>query len=119
MKTLSIFSCVEIDDTKFYLAEEQDVACYSKAHNIQVIFLGVPSLAFWAIGVPAFFFFTLLKKKNILFDKWTIYEYGFIYNGFKEKYWYWEFTQTLSKLIFILVYKMIVDYNLLYKTLIA
>jgi len=55
MKTLSIFSCVEIDDTKFYLAEEQDVACYSKAHNIQVIFLGVPSLALWAIRSSCLF----------------------------------------------------------------
>ena len=46
-------------------------------------------------------------------------DYGFIYIGQKDKYWYWEFTNIVKKLILIAINKLVVDYNQLYKTLFA
>jgi len=55
-------------------------------------------------------------RKNLR-SKHTQADYGFIYNGCREKHWYWEWTLVVKKLTLILVYKMITDYNPLIKVL--
>jgi hypothetical protein len=61
------------------------------------LYLGIPIIAFWVIGVPLAGFIYLFKKRNLLEDPIIFSRYRMIYQGLKPQYFYWEFLNVLRK----------------------
>ncbi|EWS76251.1 transmembrane protein, putative (macronuclear) [Tetrahymena thermophila SB210] len=96
-------NCIQIGD-KNYLDLDVNILCYDpQDHKQYVIFYCIPLLVFWAIIIPLFLF---LKIRNGKIKKWSIFieiKYSFIFAGYKEKYYYWEFAKLIYKSILILI----------------
>ena len=68
--------------------------------------IAVPSLVIWGFGIPAFAWLVLARNKDNLDLIETREKYGFLYNGYKKKYYFWESVNMYRKIsvIFIAVF---------------
>eukprot|EP00357_Protocruzia_adherens_P033050 CAMPEP_0115027882 /NCGR_PEP_ID=MMETSP0216-20121206/35873_1 /TAXON_ID=223996 /ORGANISM="Protocruzia adherens, Strain Boccale" /LENGTH=591 /DNA_ID=CAMNT_0002403767 /DNA_START=491 /DNA_END=2266 /DNA_ORIENTATION=- len=82
---LSVFDCTGLDDSgRTYLREDYDLRCWS------VFFVAVPGLVVWSFGLPLFTFVMLSRHRDCLDDMRVKSKYGFLYNGYELRTWYWE-----------------------------
>jgi len=82
----------------------------SSSENLFYAFIfAIPSCVFWTFIYPLISFHLLRKKKNLLSTENMRKQYGFLYNSYKIKYYYWEFVEIYKKflLIFILSYAQV------------
>jgi len=120
MKTLSIFPCFELGDNgDFFLYEEMDTECYTSIHNFLMWVVGTPSLILWCIGLPTCLFIRLSMNRKKLSSEMYMEYYGFIYDGLKPKFFFFEFILLLKKLLLVFSFKLMHSYFLMYKTLVA
>lgn len=59
--------------------------------------IGVPGILIWIIGFPAFVWVKLCEKKRFLSNLNVRQRYGFLYNGFSERSYYWEVVSIVRK----------------------
>lgn len=57
----------------------------------------------WAIGIPVSAFVVLHQSKDLLETERVRARYGFLYNGFRAKAYFWESTIMLRKLAIVAV----------------
>ena len=60
--------------------------------------LAIPSLIFWALILPGLFMRDLYKNRENLENIQIRFKYGFLYQEYKEKLYYWEFCKSYLKL---------------------
>lgn len=66
------------------------VVCWKSQHLTFSFFVAIPSIIVWGFGIPLFAWILLGRNREDL-DTIEIREkYGFLYNGYKKKYFYWE-----------------------------
>lgn len=83
--------------------DDLEVQCWNDVHFRYSILIAVPSLIIWGLGIPIFANLVLYKHRKEL-DVLEIREkYGFLYNGYKKKYFYWESINMYRKIIIILI----------------
>jgi len=75
-------NCIEIEDKK-YLKVDLSVECWSKEHTPIALFLCIPAVLIYTIGVPLFVFVFLSKNKKRLEDKEIIIKFGQFYMGLR------------------------------------
>ncbi|EAS01856.2 transmembrane protein, putative (macronuclear) [Tetrahymena thermophila SB210] len=96
-------NCINIGNEK-YLDLDFNVRCFdSKKHQPYVLFFSIPLLIIWAIFIPLFLFLKVRKGKR---QKWSIFQeikYSFIFAGYKEKFYYWEFGKLVYKSLLIII----------------
>ena len=85
-----IFTCVEIGHGKWYLSQDLEVECYQGSHLNMVLFVGVPTLLLYVIGLPFMAFVIMYKKHSVRNSHHVKYRYGILYSGFRKKRLYWE-----------------------------
>jgi len=61
-------------------------------------YIGIPLIALYPIGIPAFFFFLLYAHKNRLHMNQVQAQFGFLYAGYRDEAWWWEILDSLHKL---------------------
>jgi len=103
------------------LFHDLDIKCWQGQHQFIVGFVTVPSICFWIIGVPSYFFYVLRhnqklikhledKDNDVLYNlpKAERYEvesfmkrYGFLFMGVNLDYYYWEICVMLRKVAII------------------
>ncbi|KAL4511026.1 hypothetical protein ABPG73_008104 [Tetrahymena malaccensis] len=90
-------NCIQIGNNK-YLDLDLNVKCLDpQKHQPYIIYFSLPLLILWAIFIPLFLFLKVRKGKQ---QKWSIFEeikYSFIFAGYKEKFYYWEFGKLVFK----------------------
>ena len=105
-----IFSCDRYGDSsrgqsKLLLTGALSLECYSEAHWMLVLTLGVPVILFYLFIVPGKMSFVLIKQRREqkLYTyqkrynpKWTI-RLGFIFAGYREGFEWWESAVMLRK----------------------
>ena len=82
------------------------IQCWSSTHVLYSLALAVPSLIVWGFGIPLYAWIILAKYKEDL-DLIEIREkYGFLYNGYKKNFYFWESVNMYRKIwvIFISVF---------------
>lgn len=65
--------------------------------------IAVPSLIIWGFGIPAFAWIILARNKENLDNIETREKYGFLYNGYRKKYYYWESVNMYRKISIIFI----------------
>ena len=86
-----------------YLTSALDVNCEHPFHKKIMLFVGIPSLMLYTIGIPLFGFLILYKRRTRLKDPRIKLQFGFLYDGYEEKYYYWELWVMMRKVLIIFV----------------
>ena len=96
-ESLSVFLWSKVNDSDFRMTHHMEYKCYSWSHISWAIFVGLPILIFWVIGLPAYAFYVLTKHRNELENPEYRKYYLLLYQGLKPKAYYWEFVNTFRK----------------------
>ena len=66
-------------------------------HYYFVLAVGVPGMAVWVVGIPLFTFLVLYQNSSLLRNTRVKKKYGFLYNGFHARSYYWEVISIVRK----------------------
>ena len=92
-KTLEIMNCEKIGE-KYYLVKDVSIECYDSKH-LNYLIVGYLGLILYGIGIPLLGFRLLYKYRFRLFDMQNRYDgstpLSFLFLGYREKRWYYEF----------------------------
>ncbi|CAI2371351.1 unnamed protein product [Moneuplotes crassus] len=117
-ESMSLFQCEQVDKDDFRMRNYLEYRCYSSDHLLWIAILAVPMLALWVIGIPAFALYVLIKHRNELESTFIKKYFLVIYQGLKPDRFYWEFVNTMRKLIIlcfnVLLFRYRVEYRLLF-----
>ena len=116
---LEMFQWIKVDENKFSARINIDFGCFSADHLKWCTFLGVPIILFWSIGIPAVAFYVLFKKRNSLSDPNVQRYILMLYQGLKEKVFYWELVNTTRKILMIGINTLLSTLPLIYSAISA
>ncbi|GAX73318.1 hypothetical protein CEUSTIGMA_g772.t1 [Chlamydomonas eustigma] len=129
---LSFFNCPTVDDASAglpyvdylmapgrYWASDYNLQCFTGYHNLLALYIGIPGVIFFSLGVPAFSAYFLYKNQHRLREKGFIRSYGFIYGDYRDECFYWESVVMLRKLLIILVVVFLVTYGNVMQVVVA
>jgi hypothetical protein len=85
-------------DTEWYLLTDLRVSCYTDLWW-GFAFLGIPLMVLYPAGIPLFFFYELWGNRYRLDDPGVRAKLGFLYDGYKKHFWWWEMVDMIHKLI--------------------
>ena len=98
----SNFNCLDIDeDQRIY--DDLEVVCWNAEHINYSLMIAVPSIVIWGFGIPFFAWVILARNKEDLDAIDTREKYGFLYNGYKKQYYFWETVNMYRKISIIFV----------------
>lgn len=97
----TMFNCTEIGTGHYFMTEDLDIQCWESLHLKYTLFVVLPSIFIWCIGIPACLLVFLYKNRKDLNDISEKLKYGFLYKGFKSEVYYWEFIIFLRKILII------------------
>jgi predicted outer membrane repeat protein len=117
--SLSIFQCVDIDDDIAKVRIYTEMEWYSNEHLFWWFVIGCPILFFWVIFIPIFGFVLLWTNIHKEKDNKIKQYFLILYQGFNQKTYYWEFINTLRKVLIFMVLVVLISYDPLYKVLVA
>lgn len=72
-----------------YLEADPEMKCWSPEHLRLFYGVALPSLVIWGVGIPTLGLLLLIKNRKKLKEFITKKKYGFLYEGYQEKYYYW------------------------------
>ncbi|CAG9325837.1 unnamed protein product [Blepharisma stoltei] len=100
-KMFASFNCTEINSGEYWLEEDLDIRCWDDEHKFYVLVVSLPSILFWGILLPTICLVALIRKRGHLEELNVRLRYGFLFNGYHLKQYYWEFIIIYSKIILI------------------
>ena len=116
---LKILEWTQVDANDWRMALYMDYKCYSFDHVFWMLTVAVPMLAVWVIGAPCLALVILYKNRKDL-DSVYIKSYMLVlYQGLKPQVFYWEFVNTLRKLLILIVSVFMATQSLNYQVLIS
>ena len=68
-----------------------------------------PSIVVWGLGIPLFAYFLLTKQKANLKTLAAKQKFGFLYNGYKKEYYYWEVVIMYRKIVIVFIAVFLVN----------
>ena len=104
-KTLEVMNCEKIGDM-YYLEKDVSVICYDSKHY-QFLIVSYIAIILYGIGIPLLGFYLLYKYRYRLYDMQNRYDgstpLSFLFLGYREKRWYYEFIIMGKKIGLILL----------------
>jgi hypothetical protein len=93
---------VEIDGVS-RLKEDLEIICWQSDHLFFFYIAVLPSILFWVIGIPLSAFFFLSKSKQKLKIYQIKSKFGFIFNGYKSRSFFWEIFIIFRKVLMVML----------------
>ena len=116
---LEMFQCIKVDEGKYNARINIDFGCFSADHMKWCAFIGVPIVVFWSIGCPLLIFWILFKKRNSLSEPSVQRYLLMLYQGLKDKVFYWELVNTTRKILMIAINALLSTLPLVYSAVSA
>ena len=101
---LSMFNCTQIDDGDMRATVNLDLSWYSSDHIKYAASIGAPILLLWIIWFPTISYIYLSINRTQFNDTTAKEIYSFIWEGLKDKKYFWEFFSFIQKFIIALAY---------------
>jgi hypothetical protein len=101
MQSFLIFTCEKLDSNRWFLSESLNEQCYETQHDIWMLLAGLPGMALYTFGIPAFGFYILYGYRYQLDDEHIMLMYGFLYEGYERAYYFWELWVMQRKVLVI------------------
>ena len=99
----SCYACKEILTGEHWLLEDLDIRCWEGDHVLYAFTVALPGMIAWGIGIPAIALILLIKNRKTLDTASTKMKYGFIYNGYAIRTYYWETIIVYRKICIVFV----------------
>ena len=96
-KMLAILSCRKISNNLYMKADTANL-CYSAQHIFYIIVLVSPAAIILGFLFPICLYLFLFKRRKKLNMNYYLKRFGFLYNEYKPKYFYWELVKIYFKL---------------------
>ncbi|CAG9330610.1 unnamed protein product [Blepharisma stoltei] len=97
----AVFSCRQIDEGEYWLVQDLDIRCWDRGHVFYSLAVAVPSMIIWGIGIPTVSLYFLWRNKRKLDSISVRLQFGFLFNGYKAKSYYWEFIILYRKILIV------------------
>ncbi|CAI2376317.1 unnamed protein product [Moneuplotes crassus] len=98
-QSLSLFQCTDVGNGESRMTIDMNIQCYSAEHLKWALPIGGSMMVVWVIGCPMAALVILIKfRKNLDHDIVKRY-FLVLYQGLKPKVFYWEFVNTLRKIL--------------------
>ena len=97
-----INSCINVDGD-LRLKNDLEVMCYKGEHIFWALGVGVPSIVVWGMGIPLFALILLIKERKIIESRATREKLGFLFRGYKTRFFYWEIVIMFRKIVLIFI----------------
>jgi len=99
---ISIFNCYNVDGVN-RVYDNMNIICYQGSFNVFAFGVGLPGIVIWGIGIPSFIIVLLSQVKHKLKQVETKEKYGFLYRGYKKRFYYWESIIMYRKLLLVFI----------------
>ncbi|EWS71179.1 transmembrane protein, putative (macronuclear) [Tetrahymena thermophila SB210] len=110
-------NCVQIGDQK-YMDLDYNIKCYDPKYHLPYIFIFcLPLLIIYGMIIPIILFvsvYLVRKGKKSFFIK---VQYSYIFAGFRDKMYYWEFYKIIYKASLIIIFILLKENNQLIQVL--
>ena len=100
---LSVFSCNEIENGQYWNSYSYNIQCYTGSYKNDYYALFVLTIVLWTIGMPMIAYIAIRINRSELEKPETKAKYGFLYHGYSNNRYYWEFVIMSRKIIIISV----------------
>jgi hypothetical protein len=97
----SVFSCREIESGEFWITTNLDIKCWTNTHLMYSLIVAFPAIMCWGIGIPTICLVALYKSRRKLATLSVRLKFGFLFNGYEETTYYWEFIILYRKILII------------------
>ena len=98
---------------------DMNITWYSGEHIAWWAFISIPMFVVWVFGCPLVALYFLFKNRHHL-NNTTIQKYFIVlYQGLKDDRFYWEFVNTLRKVLIVWINVFLSNYALFYKGVLA
>jgi hypothetical protein len=97
-----MYSCKSIDDDQ-RVYDDLEVICWNTSHINFSLMIAIPCIIVWGFGIPLFAWIILGRSKNDLDLVETREKYGFLYNGYKKTFYFWESVNMYRKISIIFI----------------
>eukprot|EP00742_Colponemidia_sp_Colp-10_P005698 GILJ01006091.1.p1 GENE.GILJ01006091.1~~GILJ01006091.1.p1 ORF type:complete len:1843 (-),score=227.55 GILJ01006091.1:235-5763(-) len=108
-KVASLYNCIQLDFGIYYLAVDPTIQCYTEEY-MTYRDGGIFLLTIYGACVPLSMFLWLAVNHKHLDDEIFKMRYGFMYEDYEKKFFFWETLEMLRKLFFtaaiVILYKM-------------
>jgi hypothetical protein len=88
------------------LKADLEIVCWTSVHSVYAYLIALPALIAWGLGLPLLAFWSLTNNRAAIIksdDEKVKIKLGFIYDGFKSDFYFWEIGILLRKLIIICI----------------
>eukprot|EP00892_Ulva_mutabilis_P007624 jgi/Ulvmu1/5233/UM022_0026.1 len=86
-----------------YWALDTGLQCWQGEHRNLVLYVGIPGLLLWCIGVPLLFFGALWRERRKLQHAAVRAYLGFLYIGYRHQHFYWEVVIIMRKILVVAI----------------
>ena len=118
-QALSLFECIDVGNNDLRVRMHMDFKWYSSDHMKWIGIVGMPCLIIWVITVPVVAFIILFKNRDHLDDEKIKRYYLILYQGLTKKVFYWEFINTIRKVLLIALNSILSILSVIYRILIC
>ena len=106
------FACTDIDKMGSYLKVNYSIKCWDQRYTQYSLFVAIPSIVLWTIGLPTLILIIMIKKKKFLNRDNNRVIFGFFFNGYRKLRFYWEFIIIYRKITIIAICVFLSDVSL-------
>lgn len=101
--SFSAFNCMQIQPSEWWLRENLGLRCWDAVHSRIAFGAALPSILLWGLGIPIGAALLLKRKRRKLKNAIVKAQFGFLYLGFTEKMYYWEFLVLTRKVSLVAI----------------
>jgi hypothetical protein len=98
-----MLSCKSLgtDDDKYLIADLSQ-KCYTAKHYTWLLLVGIPMLMLFTVGIPVSAFYLLrANEAKLQSDEQTRMRLSFLYNGYEQKWYWWELVVVARKVLLV------------------
>ena len=117
--SISIFEWVKIDEGIYKVRIDTSMDWYSGEHIYWWFLLGVSILTFWVISLPLFALILLFKNIHRGENSKINMHFLILYQGLKKNWFYWEFVNSLRKVLILIIFAALTTFSPLYRIVLS
>eukprot|EP00946_MAST-07B_sp_MAST-7B-sp1_P001220 g1220.t1 len=96
-QVFSMLACKQVGESRYLKSDLQEM-CFEGRHFWWVLLLCVPQLLLYVFAIPLIGVYFLRRNKDSLWkNRVVMFRYGLLFNGYSEKYYFWEGTMSIRK----------------------
>jgi hypothetical protein len=116
---LLMVGCKEMEGGKQYLTSDYSIECWTDEHSHYALYWALPVLVVWGAGIPSVAWWLVHKNRDTQDELETKIRFIYFFNGYKKRFYMWEFVILWRKLAVIFASVMLANESFTLQCLVA